>query len=170
MKGYRDFVKSYEDLLCAMPTIATISTTLGNMKAELYDEKAPKTVANFIALANSGFYDGKIFHRVIKGFVVQGGCPKGDGTGGTDEKIPLETHPELKHIDGALGMARSMDKNSASCQFYICDGPQNGLDGGYAVFGRIIEGMEVVRKLASVATDGMDRPKEELKIVQVKIH
>ncbi len=146
-----------------------IKTTMGDMTAELYDDKAPKTVSNFLNLVKDGFYDGKTFHRVIKGFVVQGGCPKGDGTGSTDKTIPLETDPSLKHENGALSMARSQDPNSASCQFYICDGPQHGLDGNYAVFGKVVEGKDVIKKLASVKTNRNDKPKSPLKIESMRV-
>ena len=148
---------------------ALIKTNMGDIRAVLYEGRAPKTTANFIALAESGFYDGLIFHRVIKGFVIQGGCPKGDGTGGSDKTIPLEIHENLTHVDGALGMARSSAPDSASCQFYICDGPQHFLDGNYAVFGRVTEGIEVVRAIAGVPTDDADKPKEPVMILKITI-
>jgi peptidyl-prolyl cis-trans isomerase B (cyclophilin B) len=148
---------------------AVIETSMGSIKAELYESKAPVTVSNFISLAKSGFYDGLTFHRVIKGFVIQGGDPNGDGTGGSDKTIPLEVNKDLTHVDGALGMARSADPNSASSQFYICDGPQHGLDGNYAVFGKVIEGMDVVRKIASVQTDAYDRPVKPVVIKSVRV-
>jgi peptidyl-prolyl cis-trans isomerase B (cyclophilin B) len=146
-----------------------IETNMGSIKAELYESKAPATVSNFISLAKSGFYDGLTFHRVIKGFVIQGGDPNGDGTGGSAKTIPLEVNKNLTHVDGALGMARSADPNSASSQFYICDGPQHGLDGNYAVFGKVIEGMDVVRKIASVQTDANDKPVKPVVIKSVKV-
>ena len=127
--------------------IAVIETGKGMIKAELYTEKAPITTKNFIELANSGFYDGLTFHRVEPGFVVQGGDPKGDGTGGSEKSIPLEISQELKHAKGALGMARSQDPNSASSQFYITLAPTPFLDGNYAVFGKVIEGMEVAEQI-----------------------
>ncbi len=147
---------------------ATIETSMGDMKVELYEAEAPITVNNFISLAESGFYDGLTFHRVIKGFVIQGGDPAGDGSGGSEKTIPLEIS-SLTHVDGALGMARSADPNSASSQFYICDGPQHGLDGNYAVFGKVVEGMDVVRKIASVPTDMNDKPIEPVIIEHIKV-
>ena len=126
---------------------ATIETDNGIIKAELYAGKAPITAKNFIDLANSGFYNGLKFHRVEPGFVVQGGDPNGDGTGGSGKNIPLEINPELKHVKGALAMARANDPNSASSQFYITLAPTPFLDGNYAVFGRVVQGMEVVEKL-----------------------
>ena len=127
--------------------IAVIETGKGTIKAELYTDKAPITTKNFIELAGSGFYNGLTFHRVEPGFVVQGGDPKGDGTGGSEKNIPLETNQELKHVKGALGMARSEDPDSASSQFYITLAPAPFLDGNYAVFGKVIEGMEIAEKI-----------------------
>ena len=148
---------------------ALIRTNMGDIRAVLFKDKAPITTQNFIALAESGFYDGLTFHRIIKGFVIQGGDPRGDGTGGSGKTIPLETHEDLTHVDGALAMARSTDPNSASSQFYICDGPQHGLDGKYAVFGRVTEGMDVVREIAGVPTDDMDRPIKPVIIERIAI-
>lgn len=130
-----------------MTRYAVIETEKGTIKAELYTDKAPITTKNFIELANSGFYNGLKFHRVEPGFVIQGGDPKGDGTGGAEKKIPLETHDDLKHAEGALGMARSQDPNSASSQFYITLAPAHFLDGNYAVFGKVVSGMDVARKI-----------------------
>ncbi len=148
---------------------AIIETSMGDITVELYQSEAPITVENFISLAESGFYDGLTFHRVIKGFVIQGGDPAGDGSGGSGKTIPLEISEDLTHVDGALGMARSADPNSASSQFYICDGPQHGLDGNYAVFGKVIEGMDVVRQIASVPTDASDRPIDPVIIKTIRI-
>ena len=127
--------------------IAVIETSKGTIKAELYTDKAPITTKNFIDLADSGFYNGLTFHRVEPGFVIQGGDPKGDGTGGSEKTIPLETSSELKHIKGALGMARSQYPDSASSQFYITLAETPFLDGNYAVFGRVIEGMETAGQI-----------------------
>jgi len=127
--------------------IAVIETGKGTIKAELYTDKAPITTKNFIELAGSGFYNGLTFHRVEPGFVVQGGDPKGDGTRGSEKNIPLETNQELKHVKGALGMARSEDPDSASSQFYITLAPAPFLDGNYAVFGKVIDGMEIAEKI-----------------------
>ena len=126
---------------------ATIETNRGTIKAELYVSKAPITTKNFIELANSGFYNGLKFHRVEPGFVAQGGDPKGDGTGGSGKNIPLEISPDLKHVEGALGMARSQEPDSASSQFYITLGEAHFLDGNYAVFGKVVSGMDVAKKI-----------------------
>jgi cyclophilin family peptidyl-prolyl cis-trans isomerase len=143
----------------------TIDTNFGVIVAMLYDEGAPITASNFINLSVSGFYDGIKFHRIIDDFVIQTGDPNSkdsnpynDGTGGSSTTIPLEINENLTHEDGALGMARSNDPNSASSQFYICDGAQNQLDGNYAVFGIVVEGIEVVRTIASQPTWGYKRP------------
>ena len=142
--------------------VAVIETSQGVIKVELRSADAPKTVQNFIDLSDRKFYDGLKFHRVVPGFVIQGGDPKGDGTGGSGANIPLEikcadgtmtegqttTCPvALPHKDGALAMARSQDPNSASSQFYITNGEQKFLDGNYAVFGYVTEGMDTVRKI-----------------------
>lgn len=148
---------------------AVIETSKGTIKVLLYEKRAPITTANFIKLAESGFYDGLIFHRIIKGFMIQGGDPQGTGMGGANETINLEIHPELRHVDGAISMARSQNPNSASSQFFICDGPQAFLDNNYAAFGVTVEGIEVVRAIASVATGANDRPVEEVKMTKVTI-
>ena len=136
------------------------------MKGELYPEKAPNTVANFIALANGKFYDGLIFHRCIPGFMIQGGCPLGTGTGGPGWNIKGEfaangVNNPLEHTRGVISMARSMNPNSAGSQFFImhADGPF--LDGQYAAFGKVTEGMDVVDGIGAIPTDGNDRPRED---------
>ena len=127
---------------------ATIETSKGRIKFILYEDQAPITTANFIGLAEKKFYDGLKFHRYEPGFVIQGGCPYGTGTGSSDKKIPLEVSTNLKHGEaGAVAMARSNDPNSASCQFYITLGQAAFLDNNYAVFGRVTEGLDVVQKL-----------------------
>ena len=133
------------------------------MKAELYPEVAPNTVNNFISLVKKGFYDGLIFHRVIPGFMIQGGCPDGTGMGGPGYSIKGEFSQngfknDLKHTEGVLSMARAMDPNSAGSQFFIMHKTSPHLDGSYAAFGKLIEGMDVVNEIASVPTDYMDRP------------
>ena len=127
--------------------IATIETEKGTIKIELFEDKVPITAKNFIGLASSGFYNGLTFHRVEKGFVVQGGDPNGDGTGGSGKTIPLEINPQLKHVKGAVAMARSQNPDSASSQFYITLDEVPFLDGNYAVFGKVIEGMSVVENI-----------------------
>ncbi len=149
--------------------IAVMETSLGTVRFELCEDKAPITTANFIKLANKGFYNGLIFHRVIKGFVIQTGDPLGTGMGGSGETITLEVNKNLTHTDGAVGMARSSNPDSASSQFYICDGPQHGLDGGYAVFGQVVEAMEVVRAIAAVPTDAGDKPLKNVVMTRVTI-
>lgn len=150
---------------CKENRIAIIDTSYGVITIELYERRAPITTSNFINLSNQHFYDGLLFHRVIDDFVIQTGDPNtrdnnpyNDGSGGSPETIPLEIHPELTHVDGAVGMARGVELDSASSQFYICDGPQHGLDGDYAVFGVVIDGIEVVRQIAQVETWGNKRP------------
>ncbi len=133
------------------------------IKAELYPEIAPNTVNNFISLIKKGFYDGLTFHRVIKGFMIQGGCPKGDGTGGPGYTIRGEFaqngfQNDLKHVAGVLSMARAMTPDSAGSQFFIMHKDAPHLDGAYAAFGKVTEGMEVVDRIASTPTDRNDRP------------
>ncbi len=139
------------------------------MVAELYPEIAPNTVNNFISLVQKGFYDGLIFHRVISGFMIQGGCPDGTGMGGPGYSIKGEFLQngfpnELKHTEGVLSMARAMHPDSAGSQFFIMHKDAPHLDGAYAAFGKIVEGMDVVDKIAGVRTDYNDRPMKEQKI------
>ena len=147
--------------------IVTIRMQDGSvMKAELYPDIAPNTVNNFISLINHGFYDGVGFHRVINGFMIQGGDPEGSGMGGPGYGIKGEfaqngVKNDLKHTAGVLSMARSMMPNSAGSQFFIMHKDAPHLDGAYAAFGKIIEGMDVVDKIAETATDYSDRPIEE---------
>ena len=136
------------------------------IKAELYPEIAPNTVNNFISLIRKGFYNGLTFHRVIKGFMIQGGCPLGTGTGGPGYHIRGEFamngfENNLKHDPGVLSMARAMNPNSAGSQFFIMHKNAPHLDGDYAAFGKVIEGMDVVDRIASVQTDYSDRPMED---------
>ncbi len=134
------------------------------IKAELFPDKAPNTVNNFISLIKNGFYDGLIFHRVISGFMIQGGDPKGIGTGGPGYAIKGEfamngyKNNDIKHLRGVLSMARSMMPNSAGSQFFIMHQNASHLDGQYAAFGKVIEGMEAVDKIAEVKTDWQDKP------------
>lgn len=123
------------------------TTTQGKFNVVLFPKEAPKTVANFEKLVKSKFYDGLSFHRVIPGFVAQGGDPKGDGTGGPGWSIPDELDSTLKHLDGSLSMAKSSMPNSAGSQFYFCLGAQPHLDGNYTVFGQVVSGLDVVSKL-----------------------
>lgn len=146
--------------------IVTITMTDGSvMKAELYPEVAPNTVNNFISLVKKGFYDGLVFHRVIRGFMIQGGDPQGTGMGGPGYSIKGEFtyngfSNDLKHTPGVLSMARAMDPNSAGSQFFIMHETSPHLDGQYAAFGKVIDGLDVVNKIAEVPTDYSDRPLE----------
>ena len=135
----------------------------GVIKAELYPEIAPNTVNNFISLVNAGFYNGLIFHRVIPGFMIQGGCPQGNGTGGPGYSIPGEFiangySNDLRHTRGVLSMARAMDPDSAGSQFFIMHEDAPHLDGQYAAFGQVLEGMDVVDKIAATKTGWGDKP------------
>ena len=145
------------------------------IKLELDATSAPITTANFLKLVNSGFYDGLTFHRVIKGFMIQGGDPRGNGTGGSSENIVGEFaangHPNpIKHTRGVISMARAMDPDSASSQFFIMHEDAPHLDGQYAAFGKITKGIEVVDKIASVKTDFRDKPKtpQVMKTIRLK--
>ena len=144
------------------------------MKAELYPEIAPISVNNFISLVKKGFYDGLIFHRVISGFMIQGGCPEGTGMGGPGYCIKGEFAQNgvlnsLKHTPGVLSMARAMSPNSAGSQFFIMHKAAPHLDGAYAAFGKITEGMDVVDKIAQTDTDFRDRPLEDQKIRSIAV-
>lgn len=131
---------------------AEIETNYGTVTVEFYPEEAPNHVLNFITLARKGFYDRKIFHRIIKGFMMQGGCPNGNGMGGTGKMLNAEFNWR-KHLPGTLSMARTQDPNSADCQFFICFTDQPRLDGMYTVFGQVVNGMDVVKKIELVKTD-----------------
>ena len=144
------------------------------MKAELYPEIAPNTVNNFISLVQKGFYDGLIFHRVIRGFMIQGGCPNGTGMGGPGYNIKGEFSQngfknDLAHTEGVLSMARAMPPDSAGSQFFIMHKNSPHLDGAYAAFGKIVGGMDVVNKIAETDTDYSDRPLEEQKMKKVTV-
>ena len=146
----------------------------GVIRAELYPEVAPNTVKNFISLAGKGYYDGLIFHRVIKGFMIQGGCPNGNGMGGPGYSIKGEFSQngfqnDLKHTKGVLSMARTMEPNSAGSQFFIMHETSPHLDGQYAAFGKVVEGEDIIDKIAAVATDYMDKPLEEQKMKKVTV-
>lgn len=155
--------------------VVTITMTNGDvMKAELYPEIAPNTVNNSISLVQKGFYDGLIFHRVISGFMIQGGDPQGTGMGGPGYSIKGEfamngVRNDLKHTRGVLSMARSMMPNSAGSQFFIMHANAPHLDGQYAAFGKVVEGLDVVDKIASVRTGWQDKPVEEQKIQSMTV-
>ena len=146
----------------------------GIIEIELNSEAAPKTVKNFEKLVGEGFYDGLIFHRVIPGFMIQGGDPQGPGMGGADEKIVGEFRANgfnnpLKHTRGTISMARAYNPNSASSQFFIMHADAPHLDGQYAAFGKVVSGMEVVDEIASIPTDYNDRPRVDMRMKKVYI-
>ena len=159
----------------AQNPVITIEMENGDIiKAELYPEIAPNTVNNFISLVNKGFYDGVIFHRVIRGFMIQGGDPQGTGVGGPGYSIKGEFSyngfaNDLKHTKGVLSMARTMEPNSAGSQFFIMHETSPHLDGQYAAFGKVVEGEDIIDKIAAVATDYMDKPLEEQKMKKVTV-
>lgn len=146
----------------------------GKIELELYPEVAPITVANFEKLVKSGFYDGLTFHRVIAGFMIQGGCPNGNGMGGADENIKGEfsangVKNDLKHERGVISMARSRYPDSASSQFFIMHANAPHLDGQYAAFGRVVSGIEVVDEIAAIPTDWNDKPKVAVRIKKASV-
>lgn len=155
--------------------IATITMQNGKqIVLELYPDIAPNTVNNFIALANAGFYNGLIFHRVIRGFMIQGGCPKGTGTGGPGygifgEFVQNGFNNTLKHTRGVISMARAMAPNSAGSQFFIMHADAPHLDGAYAAFGKVTEGLDVVDEIADQYTDFSDRPYEKQVIKSITV-
>lgn len=146
----------------------------GIIDIELYEDKAPITCANFIKLVKEGFYDGLIFHRVIAGFMIQGGDPTGTGCGGSDKNIKGEflangVKNEISHVRGVISMARSQNMNSASSQFFIMHADGKFLDGQYAAFGKVVSGIEVVDEIAGVKTDFRDRPMIDMKMKKVTL-
>ncbi len=150
------------------PTV-TIETSIGVIKAELFQDKAPKTVANFIKLVKQGFYDGIKFHRVIPDFMIQTGDPEGTGMGGPGYAIEDEFHPDLKHDKpGILSMANS-GPNTGGSQFFITEIPTAWLDNKHAVFGKVTEGMDLVHKIANVERDARDAPLEDVLMVKVSV-
>lgn len=156
------------------PIVTFLMANGKSFRAELYPEKAPNTVNNFLALVKKGFYDGLIFHRVIKGFMIQGGDPLGRGTGGPGYSIKGEfaangfLQNDLHHTRGVLSMARAMAPDSAGSQFFVMHQNAPHLDGQYAAFGKVIEGMETVDEIAETPTDWSDKPLKEQKILSVR--
>lgn len=149
--------------------IATFETNRGTFKIELFEERAPLTTGNFIKLADDDFYNGLIFHRIIGGFMIQGGCPHGTGTGGPGYEIDDEFHPELRHSsEGILSMANA-GPNTGGSQFFITLAETSWLDDRHAVFGSVVEGMEVVREIGAVETNAADRPLEDVIMNRVSI-
>ena len=158
----------------AHPIVTIEMENGGIIKAELYEDVAPISVANFIALIQKGFYDGLIFHRVIPGFMIQGGCPQKTGTGGPGYQIKGEfsangVNNPIRHTRGVLSMARSMMPNSAGSQFFLMHQDSPHLDGQYAAFGKVIEGLDVVDAIASTPTGSQDRPKIEQVMKKVTV-
>ncbi|MGB3340713.1 MAG: peptidylprolyl isomerase [bacterium] len=129
----------------------------GEIIIKMHKDEAPNNVANIVKLTNKGFYDGLTFHRIISGFVIQGGCPRGDGTGSPGYRIDDEISPKLKHLKGTVAMANS-GPNTNGCQFYICLEPLPRLDGGYTIIGKVYKGMDIVNRIGGIKTDAMDRP------------
>ena len=155
--------------------VAVLKTSMGTIVFKFYEKDAPKHVANFKKLASSGFYDGTTFHRVIPGFMIQGGDPNSkdadrsnDGMGGSGVNVNAEFNAN-KHLRGTVSMARAQDPNSASSQFFICVKPTPFLDGQYSVFGQVLEGMDVVDKIEGLDTDSNDRPKQDAVIERVAL-
>jgi peptidyl-prolyl cis-trans isomerase A (cyclophilin A) len=149
--------------------VAVIETNLGTMEIELFNDKAPRTVSNFVDLIEKGFYDGVIFHRIISGFMIQGGDPTGTGMGGPGYEIDDEFHPDLKHDSkGILSMANA-GPNTGGSQFFITLAPQPHLDNRHAVFGKLISGEDVLDKIGAVETGPNDKPINEVKMIKVTI-
>ena len=152
----------------ANPTV-TLQTNLGTMRAEIFQDKAPTTAKNFLSLVNKGFYNGLTFHRVIPGFMIQGGCPKGNGTGGPGYTIQDEFHPSLKHdAPGILSMANA-GPNTGGSQFFITVAPTPWLNGKHAIFGKLISGQDVAEKIVNVPRDGQDRPRTPVRLEKASV-
>ncbi len=145
-----------------------LATSKGDIVLALWDDVAPGHVANFVKLTKDGFYDGLIFHRVIEGFMIQGGCPDGTGMGGPGWNIDAEFN-DRPHMKGVLSMARSADPNSAGSQFFICHDDAPHLDGQYTGFGEVVEGLDVVEAIGTVEVDGNDRPSETVTIEKATV-
>jgi len=158
---------SEEPIVREKNPIVVMETNFGTIELELFWDKTPKTAENLLRLVISEFYDGLTFHRIIPNFVIQGGCPVGDGTGGPGYSIDFEK-ADTKHNRGSLAMARSQDPNSAGSQFYICLKALPNLDGNYVVFGKVVKGMDVVDKIAGGETDPKGMPKE--KVIMTKVY
>ena len=169
-----DFIEIKKEKHMKNPIVTLTMSDDSVIKIELYPEVAPNTVRNFISLIKQKFYDGLTFHRVINGFMIQGGCPQGNGMGGPDYQIKGEFSQngfqnDLAHTRGVISMARAMSPNSAGSQFFIMHKTSPHLDGAYAAFGKVIAGMDVVNEIAETKTDFEDRPKEEQKIAKVTV-
>jgi len=148
---------------------ATITTKFGTIVVKFFPDLAPMHVKNFISLAEAGFYNGTPFHRVIPGFMIQGGDPTGSGAGGPGYTIPAEFSNTKKHLPGILSMARTSDPNSAGSQFFIMVAPSTHLDGQYSIFGEVVEGMDVVNKIVATPRNAQDKPLERVEMTAVKV-
>jgi len=146
--------------------VVVVETNFGTIELELYWKETPKTAESFLYLVNKGYYNDLIFHRIVPNFVIQGGDPMGDGTGGPGYNVPFEK-ADTKHLRGSLGMARSQDPNSGGSQFYICLRDLPNLDGNYVVFGKVVKGMDVVDKIAQVPTGPGDFPEKQVIMTKV---
>ena len=146
-----------------------IKTNMGTVVAEMFEDKAPKTTENFISLVNKGFYDGVIFHRVIEGFMIQGGDPTGTGTGGPGYQIPDEFGPGLTHEDEGYFSMANAGPNTGGSQFFITLAPTPWLDGHHAIFGKVVEGIDIIRKIGAAKTDFRDCPKEKIAMEKVEV-
>jgi cyclophilin family peptidyl-prolyl cis-trans isomerase len=154
--------------MAANPKV-TLATSEGEIRVELFADRAPKTVANFLDLVKKGFYDGTTFHRVIPGFMIQGGCPRGDGTGGPGYEIPDEFHPELRHTGpGLLSMANA-GPNTGGSQFFITLAATPWLDRKHAIFGKVVGGQEAVEKIAATPRDARDKPRNPIRLTSVRL-
>lgn len=160
------------DVAALQGITAVIETSLGAMTLEFFPDKAPGHVENFVKLAEKGFYDGTVFHRTIKGFMIQGGCPQGTGTGGPGYQIKAEFN-DTKHVKGVLSMARSQDPNSAGSQFFICHGDATFLDRQYTAFGKLVAGEDVLDKIATAPTVSQrgenSKPVNPVKVTKVRV-
>ncbi|MCI4353310.1 MAG: peptidylprolyl isomerase [Thermoplasmata archaeon] len=152
----------------ANPTV-TFQTTQGTMRAEIFQDKAPATAKNFLSLIQKGYYNGLTFHRVIPGFMIQGGCPEGTGRGGPGYTIPDEFHPSLRHDGTGIFSMANAGPNTGGSQFFITLAPTPWLNGKHAIFGKLISGQEVVQKIAGVARDGQDRPRTPIRIEKASV-
>jgi cyclophilin family peptidyl-prolyl cis-trans isomerase len=152
----------------ANPTV-TLQTSLGTMRAEIFEDKAPVTSKNFLTLVRKGFYDGLTFHRVIPGFMIQGGCPQGNGTGGPGYTIRDEFHPLLKHDSPGIFSMANAGPNTGGSQFFITVAPAPWLNGKHAIFGKLISGQDVAQKIVGVPRDGQDRPRSPVRIEKATV-
>ncbi|HZY70509.1 MAG TPA: peptidylprolyl isomerase [Thermoplasmata archaeon] len=148
----------------------TLATSMGDIRLEIFADRVPKTAQNFIDLVRKGFYKGTTFHRVIPGFMIQGGCPKGDGTGGPGYTIRDEFHRELKHSGPGIVSMANAGPNTGGSQFFITLAPTTWLDGKHAIFGRVVGGQDIVEKIARVARDGSDKPRTPITIVGTTVN